>query len=95
MDKSSRHYHAKKNMTRAPARVNTFRRPTNLTPRTPHPPKWFHQLAEAGYSLMQQSDCCKRTEKSTTLDPQWLSQPLPSCNPCKNNHIPLLECPPN
>ena len=39
-----------------------------------------HHLAEAhspGYSLMQQSDCCRRTEESTTLDPQWFHHFLP------------------
>ena len=48
---------------------------------------------------MQQSGCYKRTEESTTLDSQWLSQSLPSYNSCnaawKDNHIPLLECPSN
>ena len=31
--------------------------------------------------MQQFKNCCKRTEESTTLDPQWLHQSLPSCTP--------------
>ena len=65
-------------------------------------PQWLHHPAEAhspSYSLMQQLNCCKRTEESTTLDPQWCHQSLPNCNPTcnaawKDIHIPLLGCAP-
>ena len=45
-------------------------------------------------------DYCRRTEESTTLDPQWLHKSLLNWNPTcgaawKDNFIPLLRCPPN
>ena len=65
------------------------------------PPNGFttRQRHSPSYSLMQQLNCCKRTEESTTLDPQWCHQSLPNCNPTcnaawKDIHIPLLGCPP-
>ena len=71
-------------LTRAPVGVNIYRGAYQPNTQGIPSPQQVSQPAEAhspGYSLMQQSDCCKRTEESTTLDPQWLHNPFQTVIP--------------
>ena len=94
----------KKKLTRAPTGISTFKGDLTIpTPRTPLPqmvPPSSRGTLSRLLSNATVKTVAKRTEESNTLDPQWLHQSLPSCNPSynaawKDNHIPLLECPPN